>query len=89
MTRRIVTIRTKYHSHPVTGAGKITARCSVYGRQVTVPYPYELSGEEKHRAAAVELARRIGKSFGVEVADPLDRDYDERGRAWVFTFAIG
>lgn len=32
-------------------------------KQATIPYPYELSGEAVHRAAAEVLARKLGRTL--------------------------
>lgn len=51
-------IITKYHGPTNTKGERITARADA-GR-VCIPYPYELSGEDVHKAAAEKLRERLG-----------------------------
>lgn len=51
------------------------------GNRVTISYPYELSGEEVHRAAAVALCEKMGWSG----ADTLVGGSTKRGYVFVFT----
>jgi hypothetical protein len=43
-------IKTHYKGATDTQGARIIAKC--YGRQKSIPYPYELSGEDVHRKAA-------------------------------------
>lgn len=45
-----ITIKTKYHGATDTSGSRITAKA--LGRQASIPYPHELSGEEVFRKAA-------------------------------------
>ncbi len=51
-------IITKYHCPTNTRGPRISARCDA-GR-ISVPYPYGLSGQAVHRAAAEALAAKLG-----------------------------
>lgn len=54
-------IVTKYLPCTSTRGSRIKA--SAEGtKSVTIPYPHELSGQEVHRAAAIELCKRNGWS---------------------------
>lgn len=44
------------------------------GNSVTIPYPHELSGEEKHRAAADALCKKMGWT-GKMIAGSLKNNY--------------
>lgn len=52
-------IVTKYHGPTDTRGSRITAS-DEDGNRVTIGYPYELSGEAVHRAAAVALCAKMG-----------------------------
>lgn len=52
-------ITTKYHGPTNTRGARISAT-SESGIKATIGYPHELSGEAVHRAAVVELCRRLG-----------------------------
>ena len=52
-------IETKYHGPTDTRGSRITASDSD-GNRVSIPYPYELSGEECHRKAARRLCQKMG-----------------------------
>jgi hypothetical protein len=52
-------ITTKYHGATNTRGSKITAS-DEDGNRVTISYPYELSGEAVHRAAADALCAKMG-----------------------------
>lgn len=51
-------IITKYHGPTNCKGSRITASDSG-GNKVTIGYPYELSGEEVYRAAAVKLCEKM------------------------------
>lgn len=51
-------IITKYHGPTNTRGSRITAKCDA--GSVTIPYPYELSGEDVHRKAAETLRDKLG-----------------------------
>ena len=58
MTTRPLSMRTRYIG-PVGYAGaKIRATCA--GRQVSVSYDYSATQQERHHAAALKLAARLG-----------------------------
>ena len=52
-------ISTKYHG-PTNARGSRISAYDVDGNRVSIPYPYELSGEAVHRAAAVRLCEKVG-----------------------------
>lgn len=52
-------ITTKYHGPTNTRGSKISASDGD-GNRVTISYPYELSGEAVHRAAADRLCEKMG-----------------------------
>ena len=52
-------IETKYYGPTNTRGARVTARDSD-GNAATIPYPYELSGEAVHRAAAEQLCGKMG-----------------------------
>lgn len=52
-------MRTKYHGPTDFSGAKITAKGN--GRQVSIPYPHELSGEAVHRAAAQKWAEKFSR----------------------------
>lgn len=54
-------IVTKYLPCTSTRGSRIKASAEGV-KSLTIPYPHELSGEEVHRAAAIELSRRNGWS---------------------------
>ena len=69
-------IKTKYIPATDTTGSKIRATCN--GRQVSVPYPYELSGEAVHLFAAVEWCLRHKRQIiGAG-------RYNERTKGYVF-----
>ena len=51
-------IRTKYHGPTDTRGSRITAS-DEDGNRVSIPYPYELSGEAVHRKAADRLCEKM------------------------------
>ena len=51
-------IHTKYIGPTNTRGSRIKATCDA--GSVTIPYPYELSGQACHRAAAEALAAKLG-----------------------------
>ena len=51
-------IRTKYHAPTDTRGSRITAS-DEDGNRVSIPYPYELSGEAVHRKAADRLCEKM------------------------------
>jgi hypothetical protein len=51
-------IITKYYEPTNTRGSRITAKCDA--GSVTIPYPYELSGEAVHRKAAEALRDKLG-----------------------------
>ena len=51
-------IRTKYHGPTDTRGPRITAS-DEDGNRVSIPYPYELSGEAVHRKAADRLCEKM------------------------------
>jgi hypothetical protein len=51
-------ITTKYHGPTNTRGARISAT-SASGIRATIGYPHELDGEAVHRAAVVELCRRL------------------------------
>jgi hypothetical protein len=54
-------IETKYHGPTDTRGARISATDSD-GNRVSIPYPYELSGEAVHRMAADRLCEKMGWS---------------------------
>jgi len=52
-------ILTKYLPATNTRGSRVKATAEGV-RCITIPYPYELSGEDVHRAAAAELCKRHG-----------------------------
>lgn len=54
-------IITKYKGPTNTRGSRIYAHDGD-GNRVSIPYPYELSGEEVHKAAAVALCNKMGWS---------------------------
>jgi hypothetical protein len=71
-------IVTKYHGPTNTRGSRITAS-DEDGNRITIPYPYELSGEAVHRKAAEALCSKMGWR-GSLVAGSLKNGY-------VFVFA--
>ena len=71
-------ITTKYHGATNTRGSRITAT-DEDGNRITISYPYELSGEAVHRAAADALCAKMGWSGRLTGAS-LKRGY-------VFVFA--
>lgn len=51
-------IVTKYHGPTNTRGSRITAS-DEDGNRVSIPYPYELSGEDVHRKAAEALCEKM------------------------------
>ena len=51
------------------------------GNRVTISYPYELSGEDVHRAAAAALCKKMGWAG----AETLVGGSTKRGYVFVFT----
>ncbi len=54
-------ITTKYYGPTNYRGARVTAS-DVDGNRATIPYPYELSGEAVHRAAADQLCGKMGWS---------------------------
>lgn len=52
-------ITTKYHGPTDTRGSRISASDGDRNR-ISIPYPYELSGEAVHKAAAVALCEKMG-----------------------------
>lgn len=52
-------ITTTYHG-PTNTRGSRIAACDEDGNRVTIPYPYELSGEDVHHKAALALCEKMG-----------------------------
>ncbi len=52
-------IRTKYHGPTNTKGSRISAS-DEDGNHISISYPYELSGEDVHRKAAVALCEKMG-----------------------------
>lgn len=52
-------IVTKYHGPTTTRGSRISAS-DIDGNRVSIPYPYELSGEDCHRKAAEALREKMG-----------------------------
>jgi hypothetical protein len=50
-------IQTRYHGPTNTLGARIKASCE--RGSLTIPYPYELSGDEVHREAALQLIERF------------------------------
>jgi len=50
-------ITTKYFGPGERRGSRIKASCE--GASVTIPYPYELSGEDCHRAGAIALIQKM------------------------------
>jgi hypothetical protein len=73
-------IITKYHGPTNTKGSRITAT-DEDGNRVTIPHPYELSGEAVHKAAADALCKKMGWA-GNLIGGSLKNGY-------VFTFATG
>ncbi len=53
-------IRTRYLGPTDTRGSRLKAACQ--GGTLTLPYPYELEGEQAHRVAAEALRDRLGWS---------------------------
>jgi hypothetical protein len=51
-------IITEYHGATDTRGARIVAKCN--GKRVSISYPYELSGSETHKAAAVAYCEKHG-----------------------------
>lgn len=71
-------IETRFYGPTNTRGSRITAR-DMDGNAATIPYPYELSGEDCHRAAAEQLCGKMGWS-GSLIGGATKRGY-------VFVFA--
>lgn len=73
-------IRTKYI--PATDTAGSRIRATGGGRSCSIPYPYELSGEAVHRAAAVKLA---GGSVGAGEHTPTGYTFEAENipHAWI------
>jgi len=73
-------IRTKYIPATDTAGSKI--RATGGGRSCSIPYPYELSGESVHRAAAEKLA---GGVVGASTSHATGYTFDAEDipRAWI------
>lgn len=52
-------ITTRYHGPTNTRGARISAR-DLDGNRATISYPYDLSGEAVHRAAADQLCAKMG-----------------------------
>ena len=79
-------IVTKYHGPTNSKGSRIKATCDA--GSVTIPYPHELSGEDKHRAAADKLVAKLGwtdKFYGELVGGGLPNN---GGMVFVFTGAV-
>lgn len=50
-------IQTKYHGPTNTRGSRISAKCSA--GKISIPYPYDLSGTECHRKAAIALCEKL------------------------------
>ena len=66
-------IVTKYHEPTDTRGSRITAS-DEDGNKCTIPYPYELSGEACHRAAAQALCDKMNWT-GEMQGGPLKNGY--------------
>ncbi len=53
-------IETKYLGPTNTRGSRIVATCN--GNRITISYPYELSGVDVHKAAAIALSEKMGWS---------------------------
>lgn len=51
-------IETKYLGPTNNRGARITATCN--GNKITIPYPYQLSGQAVHEAAALALCVKMG-----------------------------
>ena len=71
-------ITTKYHGPTNTKGSRIIADDGD-GNRVTIPYPYELSGEACHRKAADELCKKMGWT------GTLAAGWTKTGYVFVFT----
>ncbi len=71
-------ITTKYHGPTDTKGSRITADDGD-GNRVTIPYPYELSGEACHRKAADALCTKMGWTGN------LAAGWTKTGYVFVFT----
>ena len=74
-------ILTKYHGATDHKGSRISAS-DEDGNKITIPYPYELSGEECHRAAAEALCAKM-QWAGDMVCGSLKNNY-----VFVFTGPI-
>lgn len=59
----MIAITTKYLSPTNSRGARIKAFTS-NGHQLTIGYPYDLNSTEAHAKAAVNLARRMGWTYG-------------------------
>lgn len=75
-------IETKYHG-PTNRRGSRIVASDGDGNRATISYPYQLSGEAVHRAAAVELCRKMGWSVGRMIGGATKHGY-----AFVFDPAV-
>jgi len=66
-------IVTKYHGPTNNRGSRITAS-DEDGNKITIPYPYELSGEDVHRKAAEALCQKMNWP-GKLVAGSLKNGY--------------
>lgn len=64
--RAMQAIQTRYHGPTNSRGSLVSAKCEA-GR-VSIPYPYELSGEAVHKAAAVALCKKLGWSGAESLA---------------------
>lgn len=73
-------IETRYHGPTNTRGSRISASDSD-GNRVSIPYPYELSGEDVHRKAAEALAHKMGW-----LTDGMRLEAGATKRGYVFVF---
>lgn len=75
-------IVTKYHGPTNTKGSRITAS-DEDGNRCTISYPYELSGEAVHRAAAIALCEKMDWSHAADLRGGSLKN------GYVFVFADG
>ena len=76
------TIRTHYTPSTDTAGARIIAKCN--GRQKSIPYPYELSGEAVHRKAAQAWIDHHMNRYGWEDTSRFKLTTHYKGGNWFF-----